>query len=333
MRQFRLFCWLLLLVAAWCKPLHGQSVTIRIATIVPEGSSWVKCLRNIDQECRRKMNVRFIIYAGGTAGENKAVQEKIKYGQLDGAGFAAVALSNMSSQLRIMEIPYLYRSMAEWKHIFRKIRKGVEADIKKADYVVLGWAYAGFAYIYSRDPVRNLEDFRKTKPWIYPGDPLMESCFRELEVSGVPLGTSGVLPALQTGLVNCVYNSPYGLLAVQWHTSVRYCTDLPIANPIGAVIITRRVYEKIPSRYRRLFLRICRHHFGKLARNISQDNKEAAAELKNKYHIQMVAPDPKWAQQTEKFAEKIATEQIGKLYSAEFLQNVLQWQKQFRAKK
>ncbi len=327
-----LFVFLYSLLSQFLLAQPKQPIVIRIATVVPEGSSWVKCLKNIDQDCR-KIGIQFILYAGGTAGENQAMVQKIKGGQLDGAGLAAAALGEFSPRLRIMEIPYMYRSLDEWKFVFKDIRSEVEADLEKANYIVMGWAYAGFAYIYSYSPIRTIADFRKSKPWIYPGDPLMEDGFRELQASGVALGSSGVLPALQNGMVQCVYNSPYGLLAMQWHTNVKYWTDSPIENPIGAVIITKKAYERIPLQYRSVFREICRKHFFNLAAQINQDNEDAFKELEQKYNIQKVTPDEEWLREFEQFGKRIAERQIGKLYSKEFLQRVVEIQEKFRSKK
>lgn len=311
----------------------SQNVTIRIATIVPEGSSWVKCIKDIDQECRQKIGVRFILYAGGVAGENQAMIQKIKYGQLEGAGLSGFALADFSSRIRIMDMPFMYNSLEEWKYVFKKIRSDIEDDLDKSGYVVLGWTYSGMAYIYSRDPVHNVQEFRDAKPWIYPGDPLMEDAFRELQANGVPLGTSGVLPAIQTGMVRCVYNSPYGLLAVQWHTSMSHWTDAPIGNTIGAFVITKSAFQRIPAIYQNKFKEICRNHFRTLSEQIDQDNTTAAQELAEKYNIKKIAPESAWVAELAKFGEQISRRQIGKLYAQDFYDKVVKYQQEFRSKK
>lgn len=328
--------WLLFLCLFCLIANYGntQDVNIRIATIVPEGSSWVKCLKDIDQDCRQQIKVvKLTIYAGGVAGENQSMLEKMKHGHLEGAGLGSAALGDFSSRLRIMEIPYMYHSLDEWKYVFKKIREDIESDLDKSGYIAIGWAYAGFAYIYSCDKIMNVQDFRQSKPWIYPGDPLMEDAFRELQASGVPLGTSGVLPAIQRGMVRCVYNSPYGLLAVQWHTSMRYCTDSPIANPIGVVIIKKSTFQRIPTQYQGKFLEICRKHFRGLSQEIDKNNEIAVKELSETYQIQKVVPDAKWLNELEKFGEQIGKRQIGKLYSQDFYNRVIQYQQEFRNRK
>ena len=325
-KRYFYFFLFLLSFSIFCQ---SQTVVLRIATVVPEGSTWVKSLQNLDREIRKTMNVQLNVYAGGTAGEAKAIMEKIKYGQLDGGGFIGSSLGEICPKIRIMDIPYQYRSLEEWKYVFKNIRAELTEDFEKANFMVLGWGYGGFVDLYSKQPIRTLDDFRSAKIWFSTGDPMMEAIFRELKIQGIPLETSAIFPALQTGLVNCVYNTPYGLVAIQWHTHVRYCTRYPIVNPLGAVVITKSAYEKIPARFRNLFLRTCKKHFSSLGEDVEEKNIEASKDLQKRFKIQPIDPDPVWLEETIRCGKKIGEEQIGNLYSKEFYQRVLKIQEEF----
>ena len=132
----------------------------------------------------------------------------------------------------------------------------------------------------------------------------MDAFFRKLKIHGVPLSTTNIYPSLQTGLLNCVYNTPYGIMAMQWHTQVQYKTNYPIVNTMGTVIITKKAFESIPSQYRRLFLTICTKHFNKLAEEIEKQNQQAEQDLATRFNIQTIQPDQEWLKETEKLAMK-----------------------------
>lgn len=329
----RKLCLFLLLVGAY---LFAQNspVVIRIATSVPEGSTWVKSMQALSQETKRTMNVQIIIYAGGTAGEAKAVLEKIKYGQLDGGGFVGSTLGEFCPRIRVLDIPCKYNSLEEWKYVFKNIRTDLTEDFEKSNFMVLGWGYGGFVDIYSKQPIRTLADFQAAKIWFSPGDPMMEGFFREMKIHGIPLETSAIFPALQTGIVNCVYNSPYGLMAMQWHTNVRYCTKYPIINPLGTVIISKAAYERIPAQYRKLFLKACKKHLGitELGEDAEQKNQEAMKDLQTRFKIEVIEPDPAWIAKTKEVGEKVGKAEIGKFYSQEFYDRVLKLQEEYRQK-
>ncbi len=323
---------LLLLIAILPFTTYAQSTKIRIATVIPEGSSWIKCMRNIGDEVQRLMNIQFIIYAGGTAGEANAILEKIKYGQLDGGGFMGSTISELSPKLRILDLPYKYKNLEEWKYVFKKIRREATKDLEKNNFIALGWSYGGFVDLYSKQPIRTLQDLQDAKVWFSPSDPLMDAFFRKLKIHGVPLSTTNIYPSLQTGLLNCVYNTPYGIMAMQWHTQVQYKTNYPIVNTMGTVIITKKAFESIPSQYRRLFLTICTKHFNKLAEEIEKQNQQAEQDLATRFNIQTIQPDQEWLKETEKISNEIAQEGIGKLYTKELYEEVETYLKEIRKK-
>lgn len=312
---------------------QNKPVRIKIATVVPEGSSWVKCMREISKEAKRQMNVELTIYPGGILGDANSTLDQIKYKKIDGGGFMGSTISNMCPKLRILDLPHKYRNLDEWKYVFKKIKKEVSQDLEKNNLIVLGWSYGGFVDIYSQNPIRTLHDFQKAKVWFSPGDPLMDSLFGKMKIHGVPMSTTNTFSALQTGLINCVYNTPYGVMAMQWHTNVKYRTRYPIVNTMGAVVVTKESFEKIPKQYRKLFLSICNKHFQKLAGEIEGQNRKAEKDLAERFHIETVEPDQHWRQVSERIGNEIAIEQINKLYSKEFYYRIENYLNEYRKNK
>lgn len=312
---------------------QNKPVRLKIATVVPEGSSWVKCMREISKEAKSKMNIELVIYPGGILGDANSTLDQIKYNKIDGGGFMGSTISNMCTKLRIFDLPHKYRNIDEWKYVFKKIRKEISQELEKNNLIVLGWSYGGFVDLYSKAPIRTLQDFQKAKVWFSPGDPLMDSLFRKMEIHGVPMTTTNTFSALQTGLINCVYNTPYGVMAMQWHTNVKFRTRYPIVNAMGAVVVTKKSFEKIPPQYRKLFLSICNKHFQKLAGEIEQQNIKAEEVLEKRFHIKTIEPDEHWKHISEKIGNEIAEEQINKLYSKEFYKRIEGYLKEYRENK
>ena len=56
------------------------------------------------------------------------------------------------------------------------------------------------------------------------------------------LSLSDVYTALQTGLVDTVAAPAMGAIALQWHTKLKYLTDVPLTFLTGAFVIERRVF-------------------------------------------------------------------------------------------
>ena len=77
-----------------CLVSTAGAQTIKLATIVPEGSGWMNSMRGGAAEIdkRTEGRVKFKIYGGGVQGNDKQVLRKMRIGQLHGGAFTSVGL-------------------------------------------------------------------------------------------------------------------------------------------------------------------------------------------------------------------------------------------------
>ena len=80
---------LLFVMAAVINPAYA--LTLKIATLSPDGSGWMTKMRSGAAEIEQKtqQRVTFKFYTGGTMGNDRAVLNKIKIGQLQGGAVTA----------------------------------------------------------------------------------------------------------------------------------------------------------------------------------------------------------------------------------------------------
>ena len=83
------------LAAAWLSAgAASAQVTLKLATLAPEGSIWQQALQDAKTEIEAATGgaVKLKIYPGGIMGSEKDVLFKIKTGQLQGGGFMGYAI-------------------------------------------------------------------------------------------------------------------------------------------------------------------------------------------------------------------------------------------------
>ena len=168
---------------------------------------------------------------------------------------------------------------------------------------------------------------------MWEGDPIAEAAFKSLGVNPIPLSITDVMTSLQTGLIDGVYSSPLAMLALQWFTRTRHMYDFQLANASGAVLISRRFFDRMPEDLRKLLLETGSKHLGNLTRLSRMDNKISIETLK-KNGIKIGAPPSR--QEVERYAEvgrKARRMLAGKLYSEDLLDRVEKSVEEFRAKK
>ena len=112
-------------------------------------------------------------------------------------------------------------------------------------FQTFGFASGGFAYVLSNQPVRGHGDLVGKKVWLPQGDLISYEAMKSLQLSPVPLPVTDVLTGLQTGLIDIVAIPPVVALALQWHTKVKYLTQVPVLFVVGFMAIDERVLKKL----------------------------------------------------------------------------------------
>ena len=285
-----LITWILMLSPA---SSPAKTLMIKLATLAPEGSSWITTFNSIDQEVQEKTDrqVRFKFYPGGVLGDEKDMLRKMHIGQIQGAALTSAGLSAIFNEMDVFQIPFLFQSHDEVDYLVTEMdlffRKGFEDN----GYVLLGWSEGGFVHLMSTTPVATLDDLRKVKVWTWADSPMTKVIFDEANVSAIPLSVPDVLVGLQTGLVDVVYAPPSGAISLQWFTKTKYLTDVNLLYLIGGVVMKKKVFNKISPAHQKILMDVFRRHMALLKKTIRKENKEAV-EVMVKHGVKIITPSP-----------------------------------------
>jgi TRAP-type C4-dicarboxylate transport system substrate-binding protein len=221
--------------------------TLKIATVMPDGSSWLDEMRRAADEIKERTagRVKLKFYPGGVMGNDKTVLRKIRAGQLQGGAFTSGALAAVFPDIELYSLPLMFRNYAEVDYVRERMDGKMRAGLEKAGFVALAVSDGGFAYLLSRKPLRKVEDMGGAKVWIVEDDVMSQIAFDIAGVTPVPLPLADVYTGLQTGLVDTVAAPPMGAIAFQWHTKVRYMTDVPLMYLVGVLVVDRKTFEKL----------------------------------------------------------------------------------------
>ncbi len=313
--------------------LFAQEFTIKFATLAPEGSTWINVMKEYDQAIRKESGGRigFKIYPGGVAGDEKDVLRKIRLGQFQSAGITGVGIGEIAKSARILDAPFLFKNSAEVDFIVQQYDGELRREFEAGGYVLLGWAEVGFVYVFTNTPVAKVEDMRNVKMWQWEGDPVAEATFKAFGINPIQLSITDVLTSLQTGLINGMYTSPLAGVSLQWYTATKYMLDYPLTNAAGAVVISKRDFDKMPADLQEILLRNGKQLMRKLTELSRKDNIKSLEVLK-KNKIIFTKPDAKAVSQYEEIGRNARRLMVGKLYSDDLLKRVEQSVADFRAK-
>ncbi len=245
--------------------------TIKIATLSPDGTFWMKQMRVGAKEIKEKTQgrVKFKFYPGGVMGNDGNVLRKIRIGQLHGASVTINTLSQTIPDVTLYGLPYLFSSLDDAAEIRKITDPMLSREIEKNGFVNFGFAQGGFSYLMSKDPIRSLDDLREQKSWVPEKSEVGLSVYRYVGVTPIPLPLSDVLTGLQTGLIDTIITPPIGALALQWHTHIEYVTDQPLNYLAAMLIIDKKVFKKLSETDQETV----RDVMGKVYKKIDEQNK------------------------------------------------------------
>jgi len=269
----------LLLAIVWMTPAVAQ--TLKLATVAPEGSSWMKDMRSGAKviEEHTEGRVKFKFYGGGVQGNDKQVRRKMRTGQLHGGAFTSGGMNGFQKDADLFALPLMFNSNEEARIARAQLEPELRQRLEDAGYVNFGFAAAGFGYMMSNKPMSTLADFDGQKVWVPEGDRISYAALRALGVAPVIMPVTDVMTGLQTDLLDSVTVPPVGAVVFQWHTKLKYITELPVAYVYAALLIDKRVFSKISPEDQLVVREVMEGIYRKFDQNGVTDNRDALRAL------------------------------------------------------
>lgn len=262
--------------------ISAQALTLKLATVVPDGTNWMKEFQAAGEEIEQKTEgrVKLKFFAGGVMGSDSSVLRKMRIGQLQGGALGIGALSRFYNGCSIYSTPFLFKNLDEVRAIRPTIDPILEKELDKKGIVLLGLSEGGFAKIMSNTAVGSPESLKDKKSWIPEGDLISQTVFNEAGISPVALPISDVYTGLQTGLLDTITINASAAIALQWHTKIKYVADEPVVFVMGSMAVSKHAFKKLSSSDQTAVKNAIQAAFKRLDASNQQDEQKATAALK-----------------------------------------------------
>lgn len=231
---------------------RAQPVTIKLATLAPEGSTWHESLKDLARRWSERSGgrVQLKIYAGGVAGDETSVTSKMRIGQFGAALITSHGITSITTYVRAFGLPRMIRSYEELDVAVDRLRPSLERRLAEKGFVALGFAEAGMVRLFVAEPTTDPDRIRRMKLFTWAGDTETTALWAKAGFATVPLPSTEIMTGLQTGLITAIPTAPALALASQWYAFTKALVDLPIAPLMGALVVTRGDWERIPEELR-----------------------------------------------------------------------------------
>ncbi len=280
-KLFSLLIFILLLISAVDS---AHALRLKIATLSPEGSMWMEKMKKGAEQVAQKTDnrVTFKFYPGGVMGNDKAVLRKIRIGQLHGGAVVGGSLSQFFPANQIYAQPMKFKSVEQVDYVREYMDQYIIDGLDAAGFVTFGLMGGGFAYIMSQKPVETVADLRNQKVWIPDNDKISEDSINAFGITPIPLPIADVRTSLQSGLINTVATSPVGALVLQWHTQIKYLTNVPLIYLHAVLAVQKKKFLTIDESDRKIITQVMTAASKEIDFQNREDNVKAVQTLKDR---------------------------------------------------
>jgi TRAP-type transport system periplasmic protein len=296
---------------------------IKIAVVMPEGSTWTSTLHEFADAVMKETGggVAIKIYAGGIAGDEVDVLRKMRANRLHAGGFSGVGLGLILPEIRIFEAPLLFNTYEEIDYVKEKMFDDFAGRFEEKGYVLLGFAEAGFVYLFSKQRIDSMDRLQQTRMWVWKGDRVAENFLDAFGIQGYPLQLADVNTGLETGMIDSFYSPALASVAFQWYARVKYMLDFPMVNSTGALLMNKRAFYDLNPENREIVNRLVKQYAARLVQSTRKENVEAVMVLRQA-GIMLIPPTPEQAASFKQNAEINYQMSIPSLYSKELFDQV-----------
>jgi len=292
MKMFRAI--ITVLVVLLCSSTAAVAATqLKIATLAPKHSQWATDFTAGAAEIKERTEGRVILkfYWGGAQGATAKILQKMKIGQLHGGTFSPTDFQSQFPDLNLYGLPFVFESEDEVNYVRKFLDPQLEQKLEDLGYVTFGFASSGFAIIMSNEPVRGHADLKGKKIWLPEGDLISFEAMKALQLTPYPSSLTNVLTGLQTGLIDIVAIPPAVAVALQWHTKVKYVTQVPVLYVMGFMGIQKKAFARLDVADQEVVRAVMSDVYTKVGERSVQESENAIEALKS-VGLVIVEPTP-----------------------------------------
>lgn len=324
--------WTALGLVLLCTLATQAAERIKLATLAPTGSSYHKSLLTLREAWRKASNgaVDLVIYADGKLGGEADTVGLMGVNSVQAAMLTAVGLSDIEPAVAgLQNLPMGFRNFDEVDFVGAKLQPMLEERLAKKGFAVLFWSDAGWVRFFAKKPVTHPDDLKKLKLFTWTGNPDQVEIYRSAGFNPVALETDNIVPGLQTGLIEAAPMAPVFALATQIDSRAPHMLGINWAPLIGACVVRRQTWEKIPADTRQKLLELALATGREIKANGRKEGDESVQAMQ-KRGLKVTPVTPELEAEWRKAAEEAYPMIRGKLVPEDVFDTTLRLLKEYR---
>ncbi|MDR9865217.1 tripartite ATP-independent transporter DctP family solute receptor [Pseudomonas baetica] len=227
----------------------AQALEIKFADIHPAGYPTVVAEQSMGKALTKETNgdLTFKYFPGGVLGSEKEVIEQAQVGAIQMTRVSLGIVGPVVPDVNVFNMPFIFRDQAHMRAVIDgEVGDAILDRITNSEFglVALAWMDGGTRNIYTKKPVRKLEDLKGMKIRVQ-GNPMFIETINAMGGNGIAMDTGEIFSALQTGVIDGAENNPPTLLEHNHYQNAKFYSltgHLILPEPI---VMSKITWEKL----------------------------------------------------------------------------------------
>lgn len=198
------------------------------------------------------------IYPGGVVGNESDMVRKLRLNQLQAALLTGTGIRDIDPAVQSLQIPMVLTSNEELDYVMGKMQPKLEKILADKGFIALYWGDAGWVEFFTQKPVHTPAEMKDVKLFAWAGDEGEVEAWKIAGFRPVVISATDITTSLQTGLIEAVDTTPLAALSFQWYRKAPKLTPIKWAPLIGALLISKKTWDQIPSELQPQFMAAAR---------------------------------------------------------------------------
>lgn len=257
---------------------------LKFADIHPAGYPTVVAEENMGKALTKETNgeLTFQYFPGGVLGSEKEVIEQMQVGAVQLSRVSLGIVGPVVPDVNVFNMPFIFRDQQHMRNVIDgPVGDEILDKITNSEFglVALAWMDGGTRNIYTKKPVRKLEDLKGMKIRVQ-GNPMFIDMMNAMGGNGIAMDTGEIFSALQTGVIDGAENNPPTLLEHNHFQNAKFYSltgHLILPEPI---VMSKITWEKLTPDQQELVKKAAKA--AQAEERVLWDKKSAASEEKLK---------------------------------------------------
>ncbi|MSP24785.1 MAG: hypothetical protein EXR75_06385 [Myxococcales bacterium] len=239
-----------MLLAGTTHSTQADAKELSFGTLAPKKSAWGKVFKKWAKAVDKKTSggVTLNWYYNGQQGDEKAMVNKMRAGQLDGAAVTSVGLSAIHKPILALQMPGLFRDWETLDKARGEMLPEFQAAFNKEGFELVGTGDVGLARTMSKGkPIKSPDDLKSMKVYAWSDDPIAPVIASVVGYTPVQSSVPELLPKLSSGAINVATVPALPAVALQWASHLDHVNDDVAGVGVGGLVIAKKTLEALSA--------------------------------------------------------------------------------------